>query len=135
MTPRILIVDDEPSLRKALERALRDLAYEVATVGEPDLAYELLGAGGFDLVLLDVNLGQMSGDALFLALVRRSPDLARRVILMSGDPWAVKDDWPADLQRCPLLTKPFSLETLATTVVATLAAADAATARRKRNGG
>ncbi|HUF35948.1 MAG TPA: response regulator [Gemmatimonadales bacterium] len=135
MTRRILVVDDEPSLRRTLERALRNLAYEVATVGEPDLAYDLLESGGFDLVLLDVNLGQISGDTLFLALVRRAPELAHRVILMSGDPWAVKEDWPPDLQRCPLLTKPFSLEALAAIVAGALAEADAAAPRRKRNGG
>ena len=132
---RILVVDDEPSLRKTLERALRSVGYEVVTVGDPMLAYELLDAGDFDLVLLDINLPQMSGDALFLALVRRWPELAGRVILMSGDPWAIHHDWPPDLVRCQLLTKPFTLDILNRSVAAALAAADQAAPRRKQNGG
>jgi DNA-binding NtrC family response regulator len=132
---RILVVDDEPSLRRTLERALRAMGYEVLTAGDPALAYDLLGAGGFDLVLLDVNLPQMSGDALFLALIRRAPELAARVILMSGDPWVAKHDWPPELQRCPVLAKPFTLEALARSVSQTMAAADAGAARRQRNGG
>lgn len=135
MTRRILVVDDEPTLRRTLERALKSMAYEVVTVGDADLAYHLLEEGTFDLVLLDINLGHLSGDALFLALVRRAPELANRVLLMSGDPWAVKPDWPAELQRCPVLAKPFTLETLGKAVASSLLAADTTRSRRKQNGG
>lgn len=135
MSRRILIVDDEPGIRRALERALRGMGYDPVTVAEPMHAYELLESGGFDLVLLDINLQGMSGDALFLALVRRAPGLARRVMLMSGDPFAVKSDWPPELRRCPILVKPFSLELLAHSVSAALAAAEAAAPSRKRKGG
>ena len=135
MTRRILVIDDEPVLRRTLDRALRSMGYDVVAVGDPVMAYELLDAGEFDLVLLDINLPQMSGDALFLALVRRSPEIAGRVILMSGDPWAVQVGWPAELVRCTMLTKPFTLETLGHCVSAGLLAADQSPPRRKRNGG
>lgn len=135
MTARILVVDDEPALRRTLERALRSLAFDVVAVGDPHLAYQLLDAGEYDLVLLDIHLQTMSGDTFFLALVRRWPRLAERVILMTGDPWAVKSDWPAELVRCPLLSKPFTLEFLATAVRTALAAAEGGGQQRKRNGG
>jgi DNA-binding NtrC family response regulator len=135
VTHRILVIDDEPAVRRALERVLRSMEFEVVTAGDPSLAYELLGSQEFDLVLLDINLPHMSGDALFLALVRRAPELARRVRLMSGDPWAVQSDWPADLRECPMLIKPFSLESLGRIVQSALAAAVRASPRRKRNGG
>ena len=132
---RLLVVDDEPSLRHTLARALKTMGYEVVTAGDPLDAYELLDGGGFDLVLLDINLPQMSGDALYLALVRRDPGIATRILLMTGDPWGVGADRPAELRRCPVLAKPFGLDLLARTVAATLAAADGAAAPRKRNGG
>ena len=135
MTPRILVIDDEPALRRTLERALGNLAFEVVAVGDPQLAYELLDAGEYDLVLLDLHLPQMSGDTLFLALVRRWPHLAERVVLMTGDPWAVKADWPAELRRCPVLAKPFTLEVLSMSVRSALAAAGRGGQQRKRNGG
>ena len=59
----------------------------------------------------------MSGDTFFLALVRRWPRLAGRVVLMTGDTFAETDHWPGELPRCPVLLKPFTLETAATTVV------------------
>lgn len=135
MTRRILVVDDEPVVRHTLARALGVLGHEVVTVAEPMNAYELLEAGGFDLVLIDINMPRMSGDALFLALIRRDPCLAGRVLLMSGDPWAVKDHWPAELHACPVLTKPFGLDALAGLVASALTAADQAGPVRKRNGG
>lgn len=113
--PRVLVVDDEPGLRRTLERALRS-HYEVVSVGDPNSAYQMLGESTFDLVLLDLRLPQMAGDTFFLAIVRRWPRLAGRVILMSGDPLPPQPDWPVELAGCPVLHKPFSLDTLLTTV-------------------
>ncbi|MBA3258722.1 MAG: response regulator [Gemmatimonadales bacterium] len=135
MTARILVIDDEPALRRTLERALRSLSYDVVAVGDPHLAYELLDAGEYDLVLLDIHLQQMSGDTFFLALVRRWPRLVQRVVLMTGDPWAVKSDWPAELRRHPVLSKPFTLDVLAKAVGTALVTAEGSGQQRKRNGG
>lgn len=134
MSARVLVVDDEPSLRRTLERALRNLSLEVVSVGDPHLAYEMLDSAEYDLVLLDIHLPQMSGDALFIALVRRWPRLLGRVVLMTGDPWAISADWPPELLRCPVLAKPFTLDQLGSTVLSTLAAAEAPEGQRKRNG-
>lgn len=124
MSPRILIVDDEPALRRTLERALRSHRYEVVSVADPHSAYQMLGDSSFDLVLLDLRLPQMPGDTFFLAIVRRWPRLIGRVILMSGDPGSQQPDWPAELAGCPVLHKPFSLDTLVKTVGEVLAAAE-----------
>jgi DNA-binding response OmpR family regulator len=124
VSSRILVIDDEPALRRTLERALTPHGYSVVCVADPNSAYQVLGETSFDLVLLDLRLPQMPGDTLFLAIVRRWPQLNGRIILMSGDPWSVQKDWPEELTRCPMLPKPFSLETLVKTVGAVLAAAD-----------
>jgi two-component system alkaline phosphatase synthesis response regulator PhoP len=121
VTARILIVDDEPALRRTLERALKSYDYEVVSVADPHSAYQILGETTFDLVLLDVRLPQMPGDAFFLAVVRMWPRLLSRVILMSGDPSPQQPDWPAELAGCPVLYKPFSLETLVNTIGQVLA--------------
>lgn len=122
MTQRILVVDDEPALRRTLERALKSHHYEVVSVADPHTAYHMLGESTFDLVLLDLRLPQMPGDAFFLAIVRMWPRLLSRVILMSGDPSPQQPEWPAELAGCPVLHKPFSLGTLVKTVGQVLAA-------------
>lgn len=124
MTRRILVIDDEPALRRTLQRALTSHGYEVSSVADPNSAYQMLAESSFDLVLLDLRLPQMPGDTLFLAMVRHWPRLLGRVILMSGDLHAPQPDWPAELVRCPILHKPFSLDLLARTVSDVLAAAE-----------
>jgi DNA-binding response OmpR family regulator len=135
LSPRILVIDDEPALRRTLERALKSLHLDVVSAGDPDLAYSMLGGSDVDLVLLDLHLPQISGDALFLALVRRWPRLRDRVILMTGDTFAEKDHWPRELLSCPILLKPFTLETLGNAVRAALASAAAAEAGRRASNG
>jgi DNA-binding NtrC family response regulator len=124
VTPRILIVDDEPALRRTLERALKGHQYEVVSVADPNSAYQLLGESTFDVVLLDLRLPQMPGDAFFLAIVRMWPRLLGRVILMSGDPSPQQPEWPPELAGCPVLHKPFRLETLTATVAQVLASTE-----------
>jgi len=131
---RILVVDDEPALRRTLERALGAMGYDVVSVRDPLLDYELLDAADYDLVILDIHLPQLSGDTLALALLRRWPRLAQRVLLMTGDPWALRADWPEELRRCPMLVKPFTLDGLAATVRGALAPPPPQ-AQRKSNGG
>ena len=120
MTQRVLIVDDEPALRRTLERAIRALGYDVVTAGDAHLAYNLLHEIDVDLVLLDLHLPQMSGDTFFVALTRRWPRLATRIVLMTGDTFAEKGHWPEDLQSCPLLIKPFTLDMLRLTILQAL---------------
>ena len=120
MKPRVLIVDDEPALRRTLERAVREIGCDVVSAGDAHLAYQVLHETDVDLVLLDLHLPQMSGDTFFLALVRRWPRLVDRIVLMTGDTFPEQDHWPPELRRCPLLLKPFTLEVLRGTVQAAL---------------
>jgi DNA-binding NtrC family response regulator len=112
MTYRVLIVDDDPSVRNALERTIRYFGYSVMCAAGGDSAYELLGHERFDVVLLDIRMPLMSGDTLFLAIVRRWPELRQRIVLMSGDPENSAAGWSAELKSCPFLAKPFTMETL-----------------------
>jgi len=116
VTPRVLIVDDEPSLRRALDRALRGIGCEVVTAADAHLAYQVLHEADVDLVLLDLHLPQMAGDTFYLALTRRWPRLAERIILMTGDCFPETDHWPAELRCCPMLLKPFTIDVLRQTV-------------------
>lgn len=133
MTPRVLIVDDEAALRRTLERVLRGMGYEVVTAADAQLAYDVLHETDVDLVLLDLHMPQMSGDTFFVALARRWPRLAGRIVLMTGDTFAETDHWPNELRACPLLLKPFTLELLRVTLATTLER-DTSSDRRAESG-
>ncbi len=117
-------MDDEPSLRRTLERALKVFDYKVVSVADHHSPYQMLDESDFDLVLLDLRLPQMAGDTFFLAIVRRWPRLLGRVILMSGAPPEQQPDWPSELVECPILLKPFNLDALEALVARVLSKAD-----------
>ena len=61
MSPRILVVEDEPALADALTYALRGEGHEVETVEDGEHALQATGAHGFDALVLDLMLPGISG--------------------------------------------------------------------------
>ena len=81
---RVLIIDDEPKVCRAIERTL-ERSYDVDCVTEAAELFERLDDGAeIDVLLVDVVMPRMTGRQLVESLRERRPDLADRVILMSG---------------------------------------------------
>ena len=116
---RLLIIDDEPLIRRIVARALPE--HEVVTLDTVPAAIELCLREDFDAVLCDLMLPGMTGEAFFSALEKSKPELARRVVFMTGG--AFTGSAQAFLDRVPdrCLAKPFSVKQL---LEALLAAAD-----------
>ena len=53
---RLLLIEDEPTLRESVAKKLRRSGYEMDDCGDGETALELLAAERYDLVLLDLNL-------------------------------------------------------------------------------
>lgn len=105
---RILVVDDEPSIQRALERGLREVGY-TQTVRSGKGAIELLAGGAtFDVILSDVVMAEGTGIDLADWLSRHRPRLKRRLILMTGMGESHMDSHP-DVMTVP---KPFDLVAL-----------------------
>jgi PAS domain S-box-containing protein len=104
---RVLIIDDEPGIRGALTRLLgRD--HEVVSAASGKEARSLLeGDQGFDLVLCDLMMSEMSGMDLHAWLATVNADLADRVVFVTGG--AFTTGASAYLSRVPNLRvdKPF----------------------------
>ncbi|MEZ5285081.1 MAG: response regulator transcription factor [Vicinamibacterales bacterium] len=58
---RLLLVDDEPGLRRTLSDRLRAEGYVVETVSDGSIGLELASRGGYDLIILDLNLPHRDG--------------------------------------------------------------------------
>jgi len=71
----ILIIDDEPSLRKTLRLTLETMGHHVADSGESQQAEELLAQRQFDLAFLDLRLGREQGLEVLPRLLRLAPGL------------------------------------------------------------
>jgi DNA-binding NtrC family response regulator len=112
----ILIVDDEPEIRKLVAAIIGGIGYTVLTAdsGEHALAlYEKLGSR-IDLLVADVVATGMSGPVLADRLCALQPDL--KVLFMSGyDRSHVVQKYVID-RGCTLLCKPFTAQQMANTV-------------------
>lgn len=90
--PRVLLVDDDPSILRTSRDLLvvADVAGEadVFTARDPDAARELLGARSFAVVTSDFNLGARETGADVLRAVMRLQPCARRVLASGDDPEA-----------------------------------------------
>jgi len=107
---RILIVDDESAIRRALRPPLLELGFQVVDVSRGEEALQMLRAGGFDVVLLDVNMPGIGG----IETLRRIRAFAPRLpILMLTVRDAEEEKVEAlELGADDYVTKPFSTREL-----------------------
>jgi CheY-like chemotaxis protein len=105
----VLIVDDEAAVRRALQRWLARAGHRVLEAGSGEEALEVLAGQDVDVVLLDLRLPTMSGRTLYHSIAARRPDLAARVVIMSGDVGDPADKEWLELHHLTVLAKPFEL--------------------------
>ncbi len=105
---RILIAEDEDSLRSLVERALRLDGHDVAVAPDGAEALDILGRDpGFDLLLADIKMPIMDGIALALAAARDHPGLV--ILLMTGYADQRERAHGLDALVHDVITKPFTL--------------------------
>jgi PAS domain S-box-containing protein len=101
----VLLVDDEPEVVMMLKEILAKDGYEVVTSGDGVEALQLLGERRFDAILCDIRMPRLDGPGLLRALQERSPELARKLLLMTGDVLRAAAALPPDI-GARLLEKP-----------------------------
>ena len=79
---RVLLVDDEPNVRKSMIRTLR--AYQVETASSGREALSVLENGRFDAVICDLVMPDLDGVDVHEAIISKRPELADKVIYTSG---------------------------------------------------
>ena len=109
---RILLVDDEAPLARALANALRG-QHDVHVENSGRAAMELLSRdSGYDVILCDLEMPDVSGTALFEWLEAERPQLARRVVFMTGGAFTRRSREFLRRTERPVLEKPFAPEEL-----------------------
>ena len=108
---RILIVDDEASIRKAIKRVLR--AHEVIEAACGEEAMRILeGDHDYDLVLCDMMIPRVSGLDLHQWLAANNPQLAAKVIFITGGAFTPRAREYLEKVDNLLLEKPFDVMSL-----------------------
>jgi signal transduction histidine kinase len=114
---RVLLVDDEPLVRRAVSQLLAARGYEVEQADGVREALSLLEAGTrFDVVVCDVMMPEASGAELHARLLEARPELAPRMVFVTGG--AVTESTRAFLDRsaAAVVHKPFELAALAAAI-------------------
>jgi EAL domain-containing protein (putative c-di-GMP-specific phosphodiesterase class I) len=112
--PRVLIVDDEETLRKAIGRILRRAGFDVVEVDGGRAAIAALEAKSFDVILSDVHMPD--GGGLDLLRSVRRVDLDVPMLLMSGAPDVESAAKAVEYGAFRYLAKPIDTEELAKVV-------------------
>lgn len=109
---RVLLIEDEPVVRKLFTIALSEDGFEVLTTDSQVEARKMVDEGGFDLIISDYKLSDGTADSLYDWIKSSHPELARRFILTTG--------WPG-IEGFPIiLEKPFHVSTLGNLIKKTL---------------
>jgi CheY-like chemotaxis protein len=106
---RVLVVDDEWSIRALLHDILRLDQHSVALASSGLEAADLVERESFDIIITDMKMPGMDGAEFYRQVRQRDPAQARRIIFITGD--TVSPDTRSFLQRVsnPVLSKPFKI--------------------------
>lgn len=111
MSPTILVVDDDATLRCLLVIALEDAGYRVEEASDGIQALEQLGDPFPDLILTDMRMPRLDGIGLARVLAPHAQPIP--LILMSADPLP-------PTCSLPFIRKPFEIDALLTLMARTL---------------
>jgi CheY-like chemotaxis protein len=104
-TRKVLVVDDEDTIRMLVKKVLERSGFEVAVARDGCEAIERLAADDFDVVLLDVMMPKLDGFGVVQQMQSTRPALLSRTLLVTASHLK-------SLQQLPvrgIITKPFSV--------------------------
>ena len=120
---RVLIVEDEEPVRRPMLRYLARKGAQVDEAGDGAEALTLLRERSADVILADLRMPRMGGMELYAQLEEERPELAARVLFLSGDVSQLAEPGNAPVPRERVLVKPLELAELERRILEFVAAA------------
>jgi signal transduction histidine kinase len=107
---RVLVIDDEPTVAALVERLLTGKGYRVETCLDGLAVPALLHHGNYDLIISDIKMPGFGGAQVYAEVTRRSPEMRRRLLFISGDTLSLSTREFLSGSGCPFLEKPFEID-------------------------
>jgi DNA-binding response OmpR family regulator len=102
---RVLVVDDDESIRLLIQRLLARSGFAVETASDGGVALDMLSKDGYDALVLDLMMPHVDGFTVLRQLIATNPDLVSRTIVATAYP---RDVAKRQLDEvCKVLIKPF----------------------------
>jgi DNA-binding NtrC family response regulator len=114
---RVLVVDDEPSICKALTMALSRAGYDAIAAQSGESALAIIRGEHVDVMLIDLRIPDMRGDVIFEVAAGHQPHLRYQTLFMTGDITERAHKLIAAC-KCHFLRKPFDLRDMTDAVAA-----------------
>ena len=114
---RVLVVDDEPSICKALTMALSRAGYDAIAAQSGESALAIVRNEHVDVMLIDLRIPDMRGDVIFEVAAGHQPHLRYQTLFMTGDITERAHKLIAAC-KCHFLRKPFDLRDMTDAVAA-----------------
>jgi CheY-like chemotaxis protein len=109
---RALVIEDDPVVQRLICTVLEREGFVVEGVRNGAQAIQLLNVIPYELLIIDLMLPVLNGEAVLIHLHQTRPESLRRVIVTTASPRLLDGEF---LQRvCKLLEKPFDVERLVT---------------------
>ena len=105
---RILVVEDEPSLREICERVLTDEWFEVDSAENGKVAQAMIIRKRYDMCLIDIRMPEVNGTELYEWLQEQYPGLGKCVVFTTGDLMSGNTRDFLEKAARPFLPKPFT---------------------------
>ena len=114
---RVLVVDDEPSICKALTIALTRAGYEAIAAQSGESALAIIRSEHVDVMLIDLRIPDMRGDVVFEIAAGTQPQLTYQTLFMTGD-ITERAHKLISACKCHFLRKPFDLRDMTDAIAA-----------------
>ncbi len=108
---RVLVVDDEPTLCRALSIVFEREGYDVTALESGERAHSLLREQHFDCLVVDLRMPDLRGDVLYELAASLQPHLRGRTVFTTGDT-SERAQELVGACGCAMITKPFDLTEL-----------------------
>jgi len=106
---RVLILDDQQTIADLLTEMVRLIGYEAHAESDPRKALERVEEEEFDVIVSDYRMPEMNGQEFYRAAIALRPELAQRIIFLTGDLLNEETQQFLKSTGARYLTKPFQL--------------------------
>jgi signal transduction histidine kinase/CheY-like chemotaxis protein len=108
----VLVVEDEAALGAAVAESLGDAGYVVDRAGDGEEALQRIKGRAYDLIICDLKMPRVDGMTFYRRLEKDAPDIARRILFVTGDVAGTEAERFLEETACRWLAKPFRLRDL-----------------------
>lgn len=108
----VLLVENEPALAEAVSDALTEAGFLVDRAADGQTALERAGSRTYDLVVCDLKMPRLDGQAFHRAVADTMPGLSRRIVFVASGVVAADTEAFLEESGCPWLRKPYRLADL-----------------------